>query len=232
VGKEADVMKGYHCAWQIHYHIVFPVEYGKALLDEEVVQIIKETALGIQERCAIEIEVMGMDKDHIHTLCGAHPKVSPGEIMQIFKSIAGWEIFRGKPSVKKGLWGGEFWTDGYYAATVGERANWTTVEKYIQEQVRPKEELKQQELFWIPCGLLQGDSFRIANIEKTKSLTKLPNFTNLSLQQLVANDQILKPGNLGPHLAIPNIGTLALSDTGKKITTYFSPPALIFSFKT
>ena len=147
MGKEADVRKGYHCAWQIHYHIVFPVKYRKALLDKEVVEIIKETAIGIQERYAIEIEAMGIDKDHIHILCGAHPKVSPGQIVQIFKSITGREIFRRKPSVKKELWGGEFWTDGYYVGTVGERGNWATVEKYIQEQGKPKEELKQLELF-------------------------------------------------------------------------------------
>jgi putative transposase len=147
VGKEADVRKGYHCAWQIHYHIVFPVKYRKALLDKEVVEIIKETAIGIQERYAMEIEAMGMDKDHIHILCGAHPKVSPGQIVQTFKSITGREVFRRKPSVKKELWGGEFWTDGYYVGTVGERGNWGTVEKYIQEQGRAKEELKQLELF-------------------------------------------------------------------------------------
>lgn len=47
---------------------------------------------------------------------------------------------------KKESWGGEFWTDGYYAATVGERANWTTVEKYIQRQRKPREELKQLRL--------------------------------------------------------------------------------------
>ncbi len=147
MGKEADVRKGYHCAWQIHYHIVFPVKYRKALLDKEVVEIIRETAIGIQERYAIEVEAIGMDKDHIHILCGAHPKVSPGQIVQIFKSITGREIFRRKPSVKKELWGGEFWTDEYYVATVGERANWATVEKYIQEQGKPEEELKQLELF-------------------------------------------------------------------------------------
>jgi len=123
------------------------VKYRKALLDKGVVEIIRETAIGIQERYAIEIEAIGMDKDHIHILCGAHPKASPGQIVQIFKSITGREIFRRKPSVKKELWGREFWTDGYYVATVGERANWATVEKYIQEQGKPKEELKQLELF-------------------------------------------------------------------------------------
>lgn len=141
------VRKGYHCAWQIHYHIVFPVKYRKALLDNEVVEIIRETAIGIAERYEIEIEAMGMDKDHIHVLCGGHPKLSPGQIVRIFKSITAKEIFKRKPQIKKELWGGEFWTDGYYVATVGERANWETVEKYIQRQGKPKEDLKQIRLF-------------------------------------------------------------------------------------
>jgi putative transposase len=141
------VRKGYHCAWQIHYHIVFPVKYRKALLEEEVVCIIKETAKGIQERYAIEMEAIGCDKDHIHLLCSAHPKIAPGRIVQIFKSITARQIFSQKPEIRKELWGGEFWTDGYYVATVGERSNWDTVEKYVQKQGKPKSELKQLKLF-------------------------------------------------------------------------------------
>ena len=142
-----EVNKRYHCAWQIHYHIVFPVKYRKALLDDEVVEIIKRTAVGIEQRYAIEIEAIGMEKDHIHLLCGAHPKVSPGRIVQIFKSITAREIFRRRPEVKRELWGGEFWTDGYYVATVGERGDWKTVERYIQRQGKPREDLKQLKLF-------------------------------------------------------------------------------------
>jgi putative transposase len=99
------VKRGYHCAWQIHYHIVFPVKYRKALLDDEVTQIIEETAQGISERYEIEKEAIGIDKDHIHLLCGAHPKIAPGRIVQIFKSITAREIFKRKPSVKKRLLG-------------------------------------------------------------------------------------------------------------------------------
>jgi putative transposase len=133
--------------WQIHYHIVFPVKYRKALLDTEVVGIIVETSKGITERYAIEIERMGMDRDHIHLLCSAHPKVSIGEIVRIFKSITAREVFRRHPATKRELWGGEFWTDGYYVATVGEGSTWHVVEKYVQDQGRPKEELRQLELF-------------------------------------------------------------------------------------
>jgi putative transposase len=141
------IRKGYHCVWQIHYHIVFPLKYRRALLDEEVTEIIQQTAEGIAERYAIEMEAIGCDKDHIHLLCGAHPKVAPSKIVQIFKSITAREIFNRKPSIKKELWGGEFWTDGYYVATVGERGNWDTVEQYVQKQGKPKAELQQLKLF-------------------------------------------------------------------------------------
>jgi len=70
-------------------------------LDSEVTNIIQETAEGIAERYPIEMEAIGCDKDHIHLLCGAYPKVAPGRIVQIFKSITAREIFRRKPSVKK-----------------------------------------------------------------------------------------------------------------------------------
>ena len=147
MSNEWSVQKGYHCAWQMHYHIVFPVKYRKALLDKEVTEIIQETAVGIGERYEIEIEAIGMDGDHIHLLCGAHPKISAGRVMQIFKSITAREIFRRKPLVKKELWGGEFWTDGDYVATVGERANWEVVEKYVSSQGKSKKELVQLKLF-------------------------------------------------------------------------------------
>ncbi len=102
MGK-GDVQKGYHCAWQIHYHIVFPVKYRKVLLDKMVIRIIEETAYGIPERYAIEIEALGMDKDHIHLLSSAHPKISPGGMVRIFKSITAREIFRRYPKIKKEL---------------------------------------------------------------------------------------------------------------------------------
>ncbi|MFH1605630.1 MAG: transposase, partial [Pseudomonadota bacterium] len=59
------VHKASHCAWQIQYHVVFPVKYRRALLDEEVIKIITETAVQISERYDMEFERMGCDGDHI-----------------------------------------------------------------------------------------------------------------------------------------------------------------------
>ena len=91
--REEAVRKGAHCAWQIHYHIVFPVKYRKALLDEEVTAIIQETAAEIADRFPIEMEAIGTDKNHIHLLCSAHPKMAPGRIVQICNNLTAREIF-------------------------------------------------------------------------------------------------------------------------------------------
>ena len=142
-----DVHKASHCAWQIHYHVVFPVKYRRGLLDKGVVEIITQTAMEIQERYDIEFDQMGCDRDHIHLLCSAHPKVAPGQIVRVFKSITARELFRRKPELKRALWGGEFWSDGYYVATVGERGDWSVVEHYVKNQGNPKDDLRQFQLF-------------------------------------------------------------------------------------
>ena len=67
--------------------------------------------------------------------------------MRIFKSITVREIFRRHPEIKKELWGREFWSDGYYDATIGEKGNWSKVKNYIEKQGEPKEDLKQLRLF-------------------------------------------------------------------------------------
>jgi putative transposase len=98
-GPNHVVQKASHCAWQIHYPVVFPVKYRKTLLDEDVVRIITETAREIGERYDMEFERMGCDGKHLRWLCSAHPKIAPGQRVRVFKSITAREIFRRKPSV-------------------------------------------------------------------------------------------------------------------------------------
>jgi REP element-mobilizing transposase RayT len=54
--------------------------------------------------------------------------------VQLIKSITAREIFAACPEVKKQLWGGEFWSDGYFISTVGKHGNEDVIKRYIQEQ--------------------------------------------------------------------------------------------------
>ena len=134
------VQRGYHCVYDAHYHIVFPVKYRRALLDQNVTREIKAVAIQIGERYEIDMEQIGCDINHIHLLCSFHPKYGGGKVVQIFKSITAKYLFKTFPQLKMDLWGGEFWGDGYYLATIGTRGNWKIVEQYVKNQGQKPEE--------------------------------------------------------------------------------------------
>ena len=127
-------VKSFHCAYDTHYHIVFPVKYRKALIYPKVETRIHEISLEIGNRYEIELEQIGCDLDHIHLLCSFHPKYSIGLVVRKYKSITARELFKTFPELKKELWGGEFWSSGYYAATVGTGGSWEVVENYVKNQ--------------------------------------------------------------------------------------------------
>ena len=88
----------------------------------------------ISKRYEIEFLEIGTDADHVHFLVQSVPMMSPKEIVQTIKSITAKEIFRTCPEVKKQLWGGEFWTDGYFISTVSKHGNESVIKQYIQHQ--------------------------------------------------------------------------------------------------
>jgi len=141
------VKKTHHNAYTTHYHFVFPVKYRKALLNGDIPLAINRLAEEIANRYDIEFEKIGYDNDHIHILASFPPKHSGSEVVRIFKSITARELFKQFPLLKKDLWGGEFWSDGFYMATVSERGNWSVVEQYVASQGKTKEELRQPHLF-------------------------------------------------------------------------------------
>ena len=57
----------------------------------------------------------------------------------MLKSITAREIFRLHPEVKEQLWGGEFWTDGYFVNTVSKFGDESTISRYVREQGKEKE---------------------------------------------------------------------------------------------
>lgn len=118
------------------YHIVCPAKYRRVVFSEEVDQTLKEICLEISKRYEIHFLEIGADQDHVHFLVQSVPMYSPKKIVQIIKSISAREIFRRVPSVKEILWGGEFWTDGYFINTVGQYANEEVIGNYLRNQGR------------------------------------------------------------------------------------------------
>ena len=118
------------------YHFVCPAKYRRVVFSEAVDQSLKDICLEISKRYEIEFIEIGTDKDHVHFLIQSIPTKSPSKIIQAVKSITAIEIFKLHPEVKEQLWGGEFWTKGYYVNTVGRHGDENTIQAYVQSQGR------------------------------------------------------------------------------------------------
>ena len=116
------------------YHIVLPEKYRRVIFDDEVDEVLKDVCLDIENRYQIKFLEIGTDKDHVHFLVQSVPTYSVTKIVMMIKSISAREVFRRSPKVKKLLWGGEMWTDGYYAGTVGKHGNKDMIGKYVKGQ--------------------------------------------------------------------------------------------------
>jgi putative transposase len=116
------------------YHIVCPAKYRRKVFTDAVSQSLKEVCIGIGERYEIHFVEIGVDEDHVHFLVQSVPMMGPKDIVQIIKSITGREIFLRHPEVKKMLWGGKFWTSGYYVNTVGRYGNEEAIANYVKSQ--------------------------------------------------------------------------------------------------
>ena len=116
------------------YHLVFPVKYRRRVISKEISQTIKSVCVEIQERYEISFVEIGTDEDHVHILVQSIPSYTVEKIVRTIKSIIGREVFSRHPDIKKELWGGHFWTSGYYANTVGQYGNAEVIKRYVENQ--------------------------------------------------------------------------------------------------
>src|SRR3989344_8098966 len=123
------------------YHLVCPVKYRRDVFTPEVTLTLKNVCRGIEQRYEIGYHEIGADEDHVHFLIQSVPTYTPHQLAQITKSITARRIFKQHPEVKQKLWGGEFWTKGYYINTVGQYANEQTIKNYVKNQGRTYAEI-------------------------------------------------------------------------------------------
>ncbi len=127
------------------YHFVCPAKYRRVIFSEGVDNTLKDVCLEISKRYEIVFLEIGTDKDHVHFLVQSVPSYSPTKIVKSIKSITAREIFKRVPTVKKQLWGGEFWSKGYFITTVGRHGSEKTIKEYVKRRGIEKEYQKLHE---------------------------------------------------------------------------------------
>ena len=126
------VRQSSHAVYDTKYHIVWAPKYCKGILRGEIQQRVKEIFQEIADNHDIEIDTMEVAQDHVHLFVSFPPRYSIANVVGKLKSISASVIFREFPEIKRQLWGGEFWEDGYFVRTVGDNVTAEIIQKYIR----------------------------------------------------------------------------------------------------
>ena len=130
-----------HAVYDAKYHLVWAPKYRKWVLRGDIRDRTQELFREIGERHDIEIELMEVASDHVHLFVSFPPRLSISEVVGKLKAISAKVLFEEFPEVKRELYGGEFWEDGYFARTVGDNVTAEVIRNYIryhdEEESRP-----------------------------------------------------------------------------------------------
>jgi len=132
-----------HAVYDTRYHLVWAPKYRTWILKEKVRDAAKELFEEILNARDCEREEMEIAEDHVHIFTSIPPKYFVGEMVRVLKIVSAREIFLRYPEVKRELWGGEFWEDGYFVRTVGDKVASETIKNYIRYH-RHEEKTPQQ----------------------------------------------------------------------------------------
>ena len=129
----SEHIKKEHNKTLLLFHLVCPARYRQDVFTKEAAQTLKEICQEIEKCYEIYYVEIGTDVNHVHFLIQTVP-VMMSRFVQITKSITARELFARRPEVKKKLWGGKFWTSGYYLNTVGRFGNEAVIKNYVKNQ--------------------------------------------------------------------------------------------------
>jgi putative transposase len=80
-----------------------------------------------------EIHELNIQKDHVHMLLQINPRESLSKVMQLIKGGSSYIIRKEFPDLEEFLWGDSFWSDGFFAESVGQK-NEKVIRDYIKNQ--------------------------------------------------------------------------------------------------
>ena len=127
----------------LQYHIIFVCKYRKKLLTaKQISDDIKQFSYEIYQRHKMIIRYMKkalkrFDKDYIHYMIETEPTMSISKIVNLMKIYTIYPIWEKYPNyLRKHFWKEHtFWTDGYFACSVGNVSE-EMLRKYIENQGR------------------------------------------------------------------------------------------------
>ena len=121
--------------YSLKVHIVLVTKYRKKLLKGSITDDVKQKIFDIANTRGYEIIAMEADKDHLHFLISYDTTDRVCDVVKIVKQETTYYLWQKYGSfLSKQYWKKRiFWSDGYFACSIGEVSS-ATIQKYIESQ--------------------------------------------------------------------------------------------------
>ena len=121
--------------YSLKAHIVLVTKYRKQLLKGSIADDVKQKIFDIPNTRGYEIIAMEADKAHLHFLISYDTTDRVCDIVKIVKQETTYYLWQKYGSfLSKQYWKKRiFWSDGYFACSIGEVSS-PTIQKYIESQ--------------------------------------------------------------------------------------------------
>lgn len=125
-----------HAKTKMRFHIIFSTKYRRKCLNymhDDVLNVMQTAA---NKNRKFRIELMELDKDHIHFLISINPEESISNVVHCLKQHSTYYLWKmHHDHLSKFYWGGKhyLWTCGYFCSTIGEVSE-NKIKEYIENQ--------------------------------------------------------------------------------------------------
>ncbi len=132
-----ELMRSHHSVGEANLHLQFTPKYRRDVCRDRVVRrVCEESFRDTAEDMGIVINALAFGPDHVHVFVGACKNHSVTEVVRRFKGASSRRVRQECWNhVKLKLWGGAFWTGGYFYRSVG-----STTSEAIQYYVEMSQE--------------------------------------------------------------------------------------------
>ena len=115
----------------INYHMVWMPKYRRNVLTEDMKAEMQKLFAVTAARNDMEILAAEVMPDHIHLFVSAPPRLSPSDVVNMFKGVSARWLRARFPELKE--LGDALWTRTYYVGTDGSVTE-ETIRRYIEER--------------------------------------------------------------------------------------------------
>ncbi|WP_041700972.1 IS200/IS605 family transposase [Proteus mirabilis] len=135
--NETNILRGRHCVFLIHVHLVFVTKYRRKIFYQDAIEKLRDYFASVCADFDVELVEMNGERDHVHLLINYPPKLAISNLVNSLKGVSSRLLRRDRLDIaQRDYYKGVLWSPSYFAGSCG-GAPISIIRQYIEQQETP-----------------------------------------------------------------------------------------------